>query len=341
MKKVKVVLTVIILLMVIFLLFMAQKIYDTKKTEQVSAKEEKTDTIWVGTIQLAWDKLKEKIGHDIEFENSSQEQSELVNKLNSSKFNEEMLSSDSYTVIADKITPELRKSIENELNGKSQLLKSIDWKTKGENYLIYSKLNKSMSFKLPFDRLEADNFNGQEPKVKYFGINASSSEQLYDIVNVMLYNGKQESAVSLDTVEGDKIILYRTGNIEKSLEQIWQELNEKSSNYAKKKKKTKFAQVDTLKVPFIKFNENLRYRELEGNIKDSNGAIIQEVLQTVNFSLDDNGANVSSETKMNVVYKDMEARDFEYNAPFVIFLVENNQPYFACKVNDTNYLESE
>ena len=62
------------------------------------------------------------------------------------------------------------------------------------------------------------------------------------------------------------------------------------------------------------------------------------IIGPIKFSLDDKGANVSSETKMNIVNKSMEARDFKYDAPFVIFLIEKEQPYFACKINDTSFL---
>ena len=99
MKRTKMLLIIVILMIVIFLIFMAQNLYKTKQTSQIDVREGKTDTIWVDTLQLAWDKLKEKIGHDIELEGVSTEQTELVNKLNSNKFNEDILSSDSYTVV--------------------------------------------------------------------------------------------------------------------------------------------------------------------------------------------------------------------------------------------------
>lgn len=338
MKRTKMLLIIVILMIVIFLIFMTQNLYKTKQTSQIDVREGKTDTIWVDTLQLAWDKLKEKIGHDIELEGVSTEQTELVNKLNSNKFNEGILSSDRYTVVSDKITSELKTRLEKEMTTDTQLLNAINWNAKGDNYLIYTRLNKEMSFSSPFDRLETGNFNNEDARVKYFGINATSDKQLYDMVEVLLYNGNKEFAVSLNTVEGDKIVLYKASDIEKSLDDIWQGLTEKSSSFMKKSKNTKFSEVDTLKIPFINFDKTLKYKELEGTIKDSNGAIIQEVLQSIKFSLDDKGANVSSETKMNIVNKSMEARDFKYDTSFVIFLIEKEQPYFACKINDTSFL---
>lgn len=297
---------IVMVAIVIILLLITYKNWGDKKE---NIEEILSDNIWVGTLQLAWDKIKEEVGHDIELEGVSLEQEERISSLNKSNFNEEdMLSKDNYI---------------------------IDLKANGKKYLIESRLEKHLSFLVPFDILGEDRFGKEENKIQYFGINASSSQKLYSIVEILFYNSSEDFAISLNTNEGDKIILYKTSDSQKNLEDLWQEIINKSDNYKGKKE---FTKIDTLKVPCINLDKKFRYKDLEGKIKDSNKSRIQEILQDVQISLNNEGGRRLNEIELAAQYPSLDSKNFVFDSPFVLFLKENTLPYFACKINDTSFL---
>ncbi len=82
---------------VIAVKFINKKINNAKLTPSFSGDigNISENKVWVGTFQLAWNELMEKLGGPIEFEN---ENSELANDLNKQSFTRNDLSDDSYYI---------------------------------------------------------------------------------------------------------------------------------------------------------------------------------------------------------------------------------------------------
>ena len=274
--------------------------------------ENTINNVWIGTLDLAWKELEEKLGRKIELE----EVVGIAEELNKSEFSKDMLDENDYEI-----------SIE---------------KTVTDGYDINAKLDKNLSFLTPFDNFSNDyNYtfgkDGTE-YIKYFGINNASKEELNDNVEVLFYNEDNEFAVKLRTNESDEIILYRTDE-DKSFDTYYNDIKEKTNNYEGSKI---FEREDELLVPYVRVNGIISYNELKfKKIKDSNGMYINNVIQDVNFNLNESGCNLESHANVTTEYLSVRSRYFGFRDKFIIFMKEKtaDRPYFSLKVDNDDILE--
>lgn len=281
--------------------------------------ENTVNNLWIGTLDLAWKDLQEEIGtNKIEF----QENIEIANKLNRSNFSKEMLDSNDYNINVEK--------------------------TWTNGYKIDAELNKELNFLEPFDNLTEYPWKFAEGKerVKWFGINNATLESVNKNVEILFYNKisknnlkSDDFAVKLKTKEGDEIILYRTDE-ERSFEEYYKDIIGKSSIYTGRRE---FGEDDEIRVPYVRINGEICYNELYGKeIKNSNGLIMYDVIQDVNFYLNEKGCNLSSKSSMVTEYMSCGDTLFCYfQDTFIIFMKEENsdKPYFALKVDNEDILE--
>ncbi len=287
---------------------------------QSTLDENTANNLWIGTLDLAWKDLQEKIGvNKIEFE----ENIEIANELNESNFSKEMLNSNDYKINVER--------------------------TYTDGYKIEAKLNKELNFLEPFDNFTnfyTWKFGDGEEKIKWFGINNATLESVNRNVEVLFYktisqnNLKSENfAVKLHTKEGDEIILYRT-NDEKSFEEYYNDILEESSKYTGRRE---FGEDDEIMIPYIRVNGMICYNELYGKeIKNSDGLYMYDVIQDVNFSLNEKGCNLSSKASMLTEYNSCGDTMFcFFKDKFIVFMKEANsdKPYFALKIDNDDILE--
>ena len=281
-------------------------------TYQSTLDEHTVNNLWIGTLDLAWKDLEEKVGGRIELE----ENIDIANELNNSSFSKEMLDENDYTI-------NVTRTVTN-------------------GYNIETKLNKNLNFLYSFDNFNNDyNYTfGKDGNdyIKYFGINNASKEELNQNVEVLFYNGNNDFAVLLNTKEGDKIILYRTDE-NKSFNEYYEDINNKKGNY---NGSTAFEENDELLVPYVNVNGTVAYNELADKIiKNTNGMYISNVIQDVNFNLNESGCNMQSHATMTTEYLSVGSRYFWFIDTFIIFMKEenSNMPYFALKVDNQDILE--
>lgn len=281
-------------------------------TYQSTLDEHTVNNLWIGTLDLAWKDLEEKVGGRIELE----ENIDIANELNNSSFSKDMLDENDYTI-------NVTRTVTN-------------------GYNIETKLNKNLNFLYSFDNFNNDyNYTfGKDGNdyIKYFGINNASKEELNQNVEVLFYNGNNDFAVLLNTKEGDKIILYRTDE-NKSFNEYYEDINNKKGNY---NGSTAFEENDELLVPYVNVNGTVAYNELADKIiKNTNGMYISNVIQDVNFNLNESGCNMQSHATMTTEYLSIGSRYFWFIDTFIIFMKEenSNMPYFALKVDSQDILE--
>ena len=281
-------------------------------TYQNTLDEHTVNNLWIGTLDLAWKDLEEKVGGRIELE----ENIDIANELNNSSFSKEMLDENDYTI-------NVTRTVTN-------------------GYNIETKLNKNLNFLYSFDNFNND-YNYTFGKagndyIKYFGINNASKEELNQNVEVLFYNGNNDFAVLLNTKEGDEIILYRTDE-NKSFNEYYEDIKNKKDNY---NGSTTFEENDELLVPYVNVNGTVAYNELVDKIiKNTNGMYISNVIQDVNFNLNESGCNMQSHATMTTEYLSVGSRYFWFRDTFIIFMKEgnSNMPYFALKVDNQDILE--
>ncbi len=290
-------------------------------TYKSTLNENTINNLWVGTLDLAWKDLTGKIGKKIELD----EDLSIVNDLNESKFTKEMLDSNDYTINVER--------------------------TVTNGYKIDAYLNKTLNFLESFDNFSDYNYtfgDGTE-HIKYFGINNGSLESMNKNIEILFYNKISQStlfsndfAIKLKTKEGDEIILYRTDE-NKSFDEYYEDIENKSKAYTGNRE---FSEDDELLVPYVRVNGMISYDELYGKaIKNTDGLYIYDVIQNVNFSLNEKGCNLSSKVTMVTEYMGVGAdtKFCYFKDNFVIFMKEanSNNPYFALKVDNDDILEKE
>lgn len=288
---------------------------------QSTLDENTINNLWVGTLDLAWKDLEDKIGlNKIELEG---EMPQIANDLNESTFSKEMLNPNDYKI-------DVERTVTN-------------------GYKIDATLNKELNFLESFDNFNDYKwtFGNSEEYIKYFGINNASPEKMNKNVEILFYNKlnngsllSNDMAIKLKTKEGDEIILYRTDD-KKSFDEYYEDVKTKAKNY---KGRTEFTKDDELRIPYVKVNGMINYKQLyDKKIKNSKGLYIYDVIQNVNFYLNERGCNLSSKATMVTEYMGI-GQDTKYcyfQDTFIVFMKEENsdKPYFALKVDNNDILE--
>ncbi len=288
---------------------------------QSTLDENTINNLWVGTLDLAWKELEDKIGlNKIELEG---EMPQIANDLNESTFSKEMLNPNDYKINVER--------------------------TVTNGYKIDATLNKELNFLESFDNFNDYKwtFGNSDEAIKYFGINNASPEKMNRNVEILFYNKlnngsllSNDMAIKLKTKEGDEIILYRTDD-KKSFDEYYEDIKAKTKNY---KGRTEFSQDDELRVPYVKVNGMINYNQLyDKKIKNSKGLYIYDVIQNVNFYLNERGCNLSSKATMVTEYMGIgeDTKYCYFQDTFIIFMKEkkSDKPYFALKVDNNDILE--
>lgn len=337
MKKILVSLAILVAMIGGISTAQAQEVNSIEVLPTMNTQSTAQNRIWVGTFQLVWNELTDKIVKaPVKFLDFD---SQMANNLNQKQFKKSNLNEKSYYVKSGIVSPVLKAEIEKNIKSKfhetSDILKMFDFTYNPEKIFVYAMLKKDFRFTNAFDKLATGNFGNSQEKVKYFGINDNSNPKLYKNVSVLFYNDDNDFAVKLYTKGKDEVLLYRT-NDDKTFEKYYAELNDKTAKYSGDKN---FVKNDTLTIPDIKLYQETSFNELEGHQIVGTNMQIDKTIETVDFRMNNKGVKLKSEAAIMLRCMSLaprEGRDFTFNNNFVLFLIEKNQntPYYAMKVSD-------
>lgn len=337
MKKILVSLAILVAMIGGISTAQAQDVNSIEVLPTMNTQSTAQNRIWVGTFQLVWNELTDKIVKaPVKFLDFD---SQMANNLNQKQFKKSNLNEKSYYVKSGIVSPALKAEIEKNIKSKfhetSDILKMFDFTYNPEKIFVYAMLKKDFRFTNAFDKLATGNFGNSQEKVKYFGINDNSNPKLYKNVSVLFYNDDNDFAVKLYTKGKDEVLLYRT-NDDKTFDKYYAELNDKTAKYSGDKN---FVKNDTLTIPDIKLYQETSFNELEGHQIVGTNMQIDKTIETVDFRMNNKGVKLKSEAAIMLRCMSLaprEGRDFTFNNNFVLFLIEKNQntPYYAMKVSD-------
>lgn len=337
MKKILVSLAILVAIIGGISTAQAQEVNSIEVLPTMNTQSTAQNRIWVGTFQLVWNELTDKIVKaPVKFLDFD---SQMANNLNQKQFKKSNLNEKSYYVKSGIVSPALKAEIEKNIKSKfhetSDILKMFDFTYNPEKIFVYAMLKKDFRFTNAFDKLATGNFGNSQEKVKYFGINDNSNPKLYKNVSVLFYNDDNDFAVKLYTKGKDEVLLYRT-NDDKTFDKYYAELNDKTAKYSGDKN---FVKNDTLTIPDIKLYQETSFNELEGHQIVGTNMQIDKTIETVDFRMNNKGVKLKSEAAIMLRCMSLaprEGRDFTFNNNFVLFLIEKNQntPYYAMKVSD-------
>ncbi len=302
--------------------------------------------LWVGTMQLAFNEVKENIiKGDVYFVNEKPT-FDLIG-LNQNLFNKDMLNEKSYYTSWGKTTFKqrdlIKKDIKKKFNTNSDILDLLDWSEEEGKYFAYAMLKKDFEFFTPFDKLDKLSFNNSKEKYAFFGINDKSKEELRKAVRVLFYNNNNDFAIQLPTKTNDLVYLYRTDS-DKDFEKIYKKMIKDSNNYTGNQD---FADKDTLKVPNLKIKQMRKYPELCNKTIIGTDFYFSDVIETIDLTFDERGGKIKSEaailvkTNSLIMADNDKPRNFDFDKTYVMFLVDEGKtdPYFAIRVKDLKDLQ--
>lgn len=337
MKKILVSLAILVAMIGGISTAQAQEVNSIEVLPTMNTQSTAQNRIWVGTFQLVWNELTDKIVKaPVKFLDFD---SQMANNLNQKQFKKSNLNEKSYYVKSGIVSPALKAEIEKNIKSKfhetSDILKMFDFTYNPEKIFVYAMLKKDFRFTNAFDKLATGNFGNSQEKVKYFGINDNSNPKLYKNVSVLFYNDDNDFAVKLYTKGKDEVLLYRT-NDDKTFDKYYAELNDKTAKYGGDKN---FVKNDTLTIPDIKLYQATSFNELEGHQIVGTNMQIDKTIETVDFRMNNKGVKLKSEAAIMLRCMSLaprDGRDFTFNNNFVLFLIEKDQntPYYAMKVSD-------
>jgi hypothetical protein len=337
MKKILVSLAILVAMIGGISTAQAQEVNSIEVLPTMNTQSTAQNRIWVGTFQLVWNELTDKIVKaPVKFLDFD---SQMANNLNQKQFKKSNLNEKSYYIKSGIVSPALKAEIEKNIKSKfhetSDILKMFDFTYNPEKIFVYAMLKKDFRFTNAFDKLATGNFGNSQEKVKYFGINDNSNQKLYKNVSVLFYNDDNDFAVKLYTKGKDEVLLYRT-NDDKTFDKYYAELNDKTAKYSGDKN---FVKNDTLTIPDIKLYQETSFNELEGHQIVGTNMQIDKTIETVDFRMNNKGVKLKSEAAIMLRCMSLaprEGRDFTFNNNFVLFLIEKDQntPYYAMKVSD-------
>ena len=314
----------------------------------MQSKTKQQNRAWVGTFQLVWNDFQNNIVKGpVKFVDD--EKNEYAKQLNKQKFKSDMISANSYYKTFGLVSPDLKTQIETALmqkfNETSDILDSIDWAPAPNKYLFYAMLKKNFKFMTAFDKLEPARFSKYSGKVDYFGISPKSDSKLDDMVRILFYNSRDDFAVSIKTEGKDVVYLYRTDD-NKTFDKLYKDMMYKERGYMGWHE---FLQKDELRVPNLNLYKMQKYPELTKKQIKGTDLMIDDAIQTLQFTMNNEGVKLKSEAAMIAKTcalvpddKKQAPRKCYLDDTFVVFLQEYDRkaPYFALRVYDLNLINS-
>ncbi|MGI6535100.1 MAG: hypothetical protein ACOX12_01585 [Eggerthellaceae bacterium] len=307
---------------------------------------------WCATMQICWDNLLDRLCGGEPLSPKSDE-NVTVSALNGGRFDSGMVSDDHYYAYAGPKGPAAKREIESAIRKRfeqeSDLLGSVDWSEPPagvEELIFYCMLYRKFSFVVPFGVLEDEDDEGVY--VTYFEAddpNPRLAEKMREQVRPLYYLDRDHHAVSINTREGDRVVLVRSPE-GSTFAEMWDAVQRRAKS-ADQRQTRPLDDVDTFLCPNLSFDLDKRFGELEGvefDAADGTPCSIQQALQTIRMTLDNEGGEVKSEAVLcacagSAPMEWPEARRFAYGGPFALFLMDGkvprgSRPYLAVMVDD-------
>jgi hypothetical protein len=324
-----------------------------------------TNTIWCATFQVAWDHAcDDVIGGPLEIENAEQ----VAERLNNSPVKEDVLPPNSYYATAGTTKDGIVQTIRTEMAKRFPNVQPPTFstpETTAENVMIaYAYLNTAAKFTTPF---EAKDYScsftdaaGTEHPVQgfgpYHGSDYAVTDRQLSQVKVLFKDRPADSkfgeltafALDLTADQPDVQVVVAVVPHADNLQAMLDHLNGRIENY---KGEGRVSPDATMMVPNVLFSLAHDFTELEGSDKpiqnagEFEGGYIAKAWQSIRFRLDESGAMVVSEAKIEMLAaspaEEVAPDRFVVDRPFLVLMKRRDsaEPFFAAWMANADLLE--
>lgn len=304
---------------------------------------EKSNMIWCGTFQMAWNELRDNmVKEDIKLK----DENVLSPQLNKKTFTKDYINEKDYIAmvgynkdgIVEKINSTLKKKFNEE--GKWKVETKLQ---RPDDILAYSFLKKNLDFEYAFQDLK-DGLEFSGIKVKAFGMgdikDEASRSKLAQQVKLLFYENDDNFIISLKGKNNnDEIILAHI----KPKDTLNNTLNYALSNSDKEKT---ISTKDILKIPMFRFDISKNFNELINKSLENKGFedySISSAIQRIEFSLTERGAELKSKAEIGMsksVQEPEKPKKLVFDKPFLLYMKERNKekPYFVMWVDNSEIM---
>lgn len=320
--------------------------------------------VWCATMQMCWDNMLATLceGRPLVPLGGA---NELAQALNAGAREKGLLTGGYYAYSGER-TMRARGEIEaavRRITGEgSELLDRIDWSEPSPgmiSLLFYSLLFRKFSFLVPFGVCEDEPWGDEGDEddddvcATYFEAydpDRRLDQKMRKQVHPLYYVDERHHAVSLQTKEGDEVVLVRSPS-GATFAEMW----DNAVDLARRADRAKMRPLnddDTFRCPNLSFAVSKEFLELEGiEFLDATEreCKISQALQTVRLRLDNAGGEARSEAAIAVsvgaAMPDFSRmRHFDYDGRFVLFLLDGKVrghacPYLALLVDDVRLFQ--
>lgn len=312
--------------------------------------------IWCVSFQLAWNHLKDDVAKaPLQLANAQ----EVADRLNKANHAETDVGADAVYAAAGLAKDDIVERIQTQMARRFPNVPTTSLAVPVNGAVAYAFLAAATKFEFPFfendEPLLFTDRAGRQTAVASFGIRQKDDyayERLRAQVAVLFAShhdlGREQevSEFILDLCKTSKpyqILLARIdrqATLADTLSMVEQKLKEKSADTIFP---GRFGPRDTLLVPNMAWKVSHRFRDLEGIDKQFQnpalrGLYLDTALQTIQFRLDRNGAELAAESKV-LVKPPMSC--FHVNRPFLLIMKkrEEQRPFFVMWVDNAELMQ--
>jgi hypothetical protein len=307
---------------------------------------ESKSAIWCASFQMAWNKLKNEIAKG---SITVQGAEVIAERLNQAALSEDDLDEASSYSAAGFIKQGIIEKIQADMTEKfPNVPKPIFREDPQDVAIAYAYLKAEVKFQHRYlDTQEPAAFmvKGEDPTdVKSFGVPRKAvAKELRNQVELLYFDfGNHYYAIDLCTSSSPNQLVLASLPRKATLGETLSDLSNKSADYSSKEQPFRFGHGDILLVPNMHWRIEHHVKEIEGADKllvnpSMRGTWIDQAIQVMEFKLDRQGAEVSSESKA-ITHKG--GLDFMFNRPFLLYMKKRGakHPFFVMWVDNAELL---
>ena len=310
----------------------------------------KKNTLWCGTLQLAWNQAVGLVGEKLSFPRASASVAPEIQLLNQMDFQGTDLDPKSYVALADfernQVEAEISAALQKKFHGDAspELIPLKPMNPGPDDFVAYAYLYKNLAFAIPFGEIPVQRFN--DTYVKSFGFNQEMHLLTAPEGQVLIYDYKSPDDFIIELKSkstDDQLILAKVDpgtTLAATTQTVLQRMKIAPPENT-------FG-GDALAVPKLNFDLRKDFKELEGLVlqpgpsaKIHQPLMLSKVQQLVRFQLNEKGAVLKSEATVVAVATAMMTRHrLIFDRPFLLLMKQKDAPlpYLELWVANTTLL---